>query len=63
GFPNTRLQIFDRYGKMFVDRILDGDFEWDGRYNREPLPSGTYWYILILEDGEKLSGHINLRNY
>jgi len=63
GFPNTRLQIFDRYGKMFVDRILDGDFEWDGRYNREPLPSGTYWYILMLEDGEKLSGHINLRNY
>jgi len=63
GFPNTRLQIFDRYGKMFIDRILDGDFEWDGRYNREPLPSGTYWYILILEDGEKLSGHINLRNY
>lgn len=62
-FPNTRLQIFDRYGKQFVNRILEGDFEWNGKYNGEPLPSGSYWYILILETGEKISGHINLRNY
>ncbi len=61
-FPNTRLQIFDRYGKMFVDRILDGDFEWDGKYNSQPLPSGSYWYILTLEKGEKLSGYISIRN-
>ena len=62
-FPNTRLQIFDRYGKQFVNRILEGDFEWNGKYNGEPLPSGSYWYVLILETGEKISGHINLRNY
>lgn len=52
-FPNTRIQIFDRYGKMFVDRILSSDFEWDGRYNSQPLPSSSYWYIIILETGEK----------
>ena len=61
-FPNTRLQIFDRYGKQFVNRVLTGDFKWDGKYNGQPLPSGSYWYILILENGEKLSGHINIRN-
>ena len=61
-FPNTRLQIFDRYGKQFVDRMLNSDFEWDGKYNSQPLPSGTYWYILTLETGERLSGYINLRN-
>ncbi len=62
-FPNTRLQIFDRYGKMFVDRILQSDFEWNGKYNGEALPGGSYWYILSLESGEKLGGHINIRNY
>lgn len=62
-FPNTRLQIFDRNGKIYVDRIMDSDFEWNGKYNGSPLPSGSYWYILTFEDGEKLSGHINLRNY
>jgi len=61
-FPNTRLQIFDRYGKQFLDRVLNGDYEWDGRYNGELLPSGTYWYILTLETGERISGHVNLRN-
>ena len=61
-FPDTRLQIFDRYGKQFVDKILNGDYQWDGRYNSQPLPSGTYWYILTIKSGERISGHINLRN-
>lgn len=61
-YPNTRLQVFDRYGKQFLDRILNSDFEWDGRYNGQPLPSGSYWYIITLESGEKLSGHISIRN-
>ncbi len=63
GFPNTRLQIFDRYGKIFVDRMLNDDYEWNGQYNGRPLPTGSYWYILTFEDGEKLSGSISLRNY
>ncbi|SMC46954.1 T9SS type B sorting domain-containing protein, partial [Moheibacter sediminis] len=62
-YPNTRLQIFDRYGKIFVDRMIESSFSWDGKYNNQPLPSGSYWYILILESGEKLSGSVNIRNY
>lgn len=61
-FPNTRLQIFDRYGKLFVDKILTTGFEWNGKYNNQQLPSGTYWYIITLQSGEKLNGSINIRN-
>lgn len=62
-YPNTRLQIFDRYGKILVDRIISSDFIWDGKYNNQPLPSGSYWYILNLESGEKISGSVMIRNY
>ncbi|SMC84540.1 Ig-like domain-containing protein [Moheibacter sediminis] len=61
-YPNSRLQIFDRYGKQFVDKVLQTNYEWDGKYNGQSLPSGSYWYILTLENGDRISGHINLRN-
>lgn len=62
-YPKARIQIFDRYGKMFVDRELGTNFIWDGRYKGDPISSGDYWYIIIFEDGKKLSGHITVRNY
>lgn len=61
-YPNSHVQIFDRYGKMFVDRKIGSDFVWDGRYKGEPVASGDYWYIITLEDGTKISGHISVRN-
>lgn len=62
-YPKARIKIFDRYGKMFVDRELGTDFRWDGRYKGEPVASGDYWYIISFEDGNQLSGHISVRNY
>lgn len=61
--PNTRIQIFDRYGKIIVDRIINGSFVWDGKYKGDPVNTGSYWYILILPNGERYTGHINVRNY
>lgn len=62
-YPDAHVKIFDRYGKMFVDRKLGPDFRWDGRYKGEPVQSGDYWYIISFEDGKQLSGHISVRNY
>jgi len=61
-YPNTRIQIFDRFGKMFADRKLETGVVWDGKYMGQPVPSGDYWYIITLEDGRKISGHISVRN-
>lgn len=61
-YPNARVKIFDRYGKLFVDRKLNTGFVWDGKYNGAPVASGDYWYIITLEDGQKISGHISVRN-
>lgn len=65
--PNATIQIFDRYGKIFVDTNFDGNYVWDGKYNGSAMPSGDYWYIMeIPSDGivaaKKFVGHISIRN-
>ena len=62
-YPNANIKIFDRFGKVFVDRKLGTDYRWDGTYMGRNVSSGDYWYIITFEDGKKLTGHISVRNY
>jgi len=61
-YPDSHIKIFDRYGKIFVDRQIEPGFRWDGKYLGRPLPSADYWYILTISTGESISGHISIRN-
>lgn len=61
-YPDSHIQIFDRYGKIFVDRKMDAYFKWDGKYQGRPLPTGDYWYIITTTNDLKFSGHITIRN-
>lgn len=61
-YPDTWIKIFDRYGKMFMDREIGENFRWDGKYLSQPVPSGDYWYIITLKDGRSISGHVSVRN-
>jgi len=38
------VRIYNRYGQM-VFQTLAEDFNWDGKYNGDPLPPGTYYWI------------------
>ncbi|HZY38690.1 MAG TPA: gliding motility-associated C-terminal domain-containing protein [Mucilaginibacter sp.] len=40
----SSLRIFDRYGHQ-VFQTLSEDGRWDGKYNGDPLPPGTYYWI------------------
>lgn len=61
-YPDAHIKIFDRYGKMFMDRKMGPNFRWDGQYLGRPLPSGDYWYIITIEEGKSISGHVTIRN-
>lgn len=62
-YPNATIKIFDRYGKIFVDRkVNSSNIIWDGRYMGSTVASGTYWYILQLDEKQKISGHLSVRN-
>ena len=53
-FPNSQLQIFDRYGNSVYDQ-RGYDSTWNGRGENGDLPKGTYFYILDLGDGTEVT--------
>jgi gliding motility-associated-like protein/uncharacterized repeat protein (TIGR01451 family) len=61
-FPANSIQIFNRYGQsVFEARNLTNDRVWDGTFNGERAPEGTYYYILDLgPDREVAKGWIQL---
>jgi gliding motility-associated-like protein len=58
-FYNSRLFIYDRYGKLLSDVDRNGP-GWDGTFNGQPLPGTDYWYVLTLPDGRVVKGHFSL---
>ncbi len=63
-YPGAEFKIFDRYGKLFAERTADANgIVWDGKYLGNPVPSGTYWYIISFPGKEeKMKGSILVRN-
>ncbi len=57
--PNSRVYIFDRYGKLIkeLDPVNEG---WDGTYLGRPMPQTDYWFRVFLEDGREFKGHFSL---
>ena len=58
----AKLEIFDRYGKRLFQQESNTQFEWNGKLDGKPIPSTSYWYIIILPDGRKYTGYINVLN-
>lgn len=59
----SKITIFDRYGKQVYTQNSSTCFEWDGKYFGRPLNTTSYWYIIEIADGRKFKGWIFLRNY
>lgn len=63
-YSDVHIQVFDRYGKLFVDRLNHKNSEvWDGTYLGRAVSSGSYWYIIQLTDGRKYVGALAVKNY
>lgn len=57
-YPNNSVSIYNQWG----DQVFKAEpyfNNWEGTYNGEELPVGTYFYIIDLRDGSKpLSGYL-----
>lgn len=54
-YPNCVVQIFNRYGTLLY--YSTGYFvPWNGTYQGDDLPAGTYYYVIDLKDGKALIG-------
>ena len=59
-YPGSKVEIFNRYGQE-VYRMAGSDEPWDGTYRGKPLPVGTYYYVIKLENGFKpLTGSVTI---
>jgi gliding motility-associated-like protein len=61
-YPNANVKVFNRWGEVIHQ--CSGGFNyiaWDGTYNSELLPVGTYYYVVDLNNGdEPLTGPITI---
>jgi gliding motility-associated-like protein len=48
-YNNNVVEIYNRWGELLF-RAKDYQQDWDGNYNGKPLPIGTYYYIINLND-------------
>ncbi|RDI09862.1 T9SS type B sorting domain-containing protein [Flavobacterium sp. AG291] len=58
-YPNSKIYIFDRYGKLLADVDPKG-IGWDGIFEGRSLPSNDYWFVLKLDNGRIIKGHFSL---
>lgn len=54
-FPNNELHIYNRWGTE-VFSMSGYDNGWDGTFNGQQLPDGTYFYQFILDDAREFIG-------
>ncbi|RZS99322.1 T9SS type B sorting domain-containing protein [Aquimarina brevivitae] len=60
-FENMEVKVFDRYGRLLKE-FRGYSKGWDGVYQGKELPSGDYWYTVILNDidNRKFTGNFTL---
>jgi gliding motility-associated-like protein len=57
-YPGAQLSLFNRYGTILY-RAQGNYVPWDGNYNGQPVPFGTYYYLIDLgKYGNRMSGYI-----
>lgn len=59
-YPNSKLEIFDRYGKL-LKNLSANDSGWNGKFSNKNLPADDYWFILTLSNKKEIKGHFSLK--
>lgn len=48
-YPEARVEVYNQWGQqIFFSKGYN--FPWDGRYEGEPLPEATYYYVIDIND-------------
>jgi len=58
-YPNNKLSIFDRVGRL-IYTTLGYQNNWDGYLNGKPLTEDTYYYMLDLGADGSIKGFISI---
>jgi gliding motility-associated-like protein len=50
-YPNCAVEVYNRYGQVVYRSFGGYQSAWDGTHNGNPLPVGTYYYIIEPKNG------------
>jgi gliding motility-associated-like protein len=57
-YPEADVTVFNRYGSIVFNK-KGYKIPWNGTYDNQPLPVGTYYYVIDLKNNTpKLSGWV-----
>ncbi len=60
-YPNRVVTIYNRWGQMIYESNNDYTNQFDGTYENEALPEGTYYYLIDFGDrSEPMGGSITI---
>ena len=58
---SVKVLIWNKNGKIVANYDLqDNPLGWDGTTNGKPMPAGSYWFVIQLEDGKSFKGVLTL---
>lgn len=59
-YPGAVIEVYNTAGSM-VYRSVGYSTPWDGKWKGQPLPAGTYYYVLDPKNGRKrISGYVTI---
>ncbi len=61
-YPDIIVEVYNRWGeKMFSSKGYTSEKRWNGNYNGQKVPIGTYYYVVIPYSGAKpLTGPLTI---
>jgi len=60
-YPSADVEVFNRYGQPVYHATGGYTTPWDGTYKGQPLPVGTYYWIIRPGSGRKqISGSVTI---
>jgi gliding motility-associated-like protein len=60
-YPNAVVQIYNRWGNQLFDSAAGYPQPWDGRFNGEQLPVGSYYFVIDFKsDREPEKGTVTI---
>lgn len=60
GYDGCTVKVFNRHGSI-VYQSIGYRQPWDGTANGKAVPTGTYYYLIVLENGKKkMSGSLTI---
>ncbi|TXF77688.1 T9SS type B sorting domain-containing protein [Chryseobacterium sp.] len=62
-YPGSKITVVNRQGQtVFSKTIQTEKFIWDGKMNENPLPTGSYWYVIEISDKRIFTGWLLIKN-